>query len=242
MSPSTTPKNKQFIVMCSSHPFFSLFSPFKKNYFIFIFYFGSTSRHAGSLIRDQTRAPLQWKCGALTPGLPGKSWSSPFLVIYKHVYLEHYRRILIETSVSFHSLILNSSLDFRESHCWSSGVCPRRPSSVGSLLPGLLLSAVTGKAAFQGCSPAQPLQFSSVQSLSYVWLFVTAWTAARQASLSITNSRSPPKPMSTESVMPPNHLFFCCPFLLLPSIFPSIRVFSNESALSLFRQPLHFLT
>ena len=74
MSPSTTPKSKQFIVMCSSHVlFFSLFSPFKKIYFIFIFYFGSTSRHAGSLIRDQTRAPLQWKCGALTPGLPGKS-------------------------------------------------------------------------------------------------------------------------------------------------------------------------
>ena len=76
-----------------------------------------------------------------------------------------------------------------------------------------------------------PEQFSSVQSLSHVWLFATPWTAARQASLSITNSRSPPKPMSIESVMPSNHLILCCPLLLLPSIFPSIRVFSNESAL-----------
>ena len=74
-------------------------------------------------------------------------------------------------------------------------------------------------------------QFSSVQSLSCVWLFVTPWTAARQASLSITNSQSLPKPMSIESVMPSNHLILCHPLLLLPSIFPSIRVFSNESSL-----------
>ena len=73
--------------------------------------------------------------------------------------------------------------------------------------------------------------FSSVQSLSHVWLFVTPWTTTRQASLSITNSRSPPKPMSIESVMPSNHLSLCCPLLLLPSVFPRIRVFSNESAL-----------
>ena len=74
-------------------------------------------------------------------------------------------------------------------------------------------------------------QFSSVQSLSLVQLFVTPWTAAQQASLSITNSQSPPKPMSIESVMPSNHLILCHPLLLLPSIFPSIRVFSNESTL-----------
>ena len=70
----------------------------------------------------------------------------------------------------------------------------------------------------------------SVQSLTGVWLFVTPWTAAHQASLSITNSQSLPKLMSTESVMPSSHLILCYP-LLLPSIFPSIRVFSNESAL-----------
>ena len=74
-------------------------------------------------------------------------------------------------------------------------------------------------------------QFSSVQSLSHVWLFATLWTTVHQISLSITNSRSPPKPMSIESVMPSNHLILCHPLLLLPSIFPSIRVFSNESAL-----------
>ena len=74
------------------------------------------------------------------------------------------------------------------------------------------------------------IQFSSVQSLSRVWLFATPWTAACQASLSITNSWSPPKPMSIELVMPSNHLILRL-LLLQPSIFPSIRVFSNESAL-----------
>ena len=74
-------------------------------------------------------------------------------------------------------------------------------------------------------------QFSSVQSLSHVWLFPTPWTAARQASLSIANSRSLLKPMSIESVMLSNRLILCHPFLLPPSIFPSIRVFSNESVL-----------
>ena len=72
---------------------------------------------------------------------------------------------------------------------------------------------------------------SSVQSLSHVWLFATQWTAARQASLSITNTRSAPKPISIESVMPSNHIILCRPLLFLPSIFPSIGVFSNESAL-----------
>ena len=75
------------------------------------------------------------------------------------------------------------------------------------------------------------IQFSSVQLLSRVRLFATPWIAAHQAFLSITNSWSSPKPMSIESVTPSNHLIFCRPLLLLPSIFPSIRVFSNESAL-----------
>ena len=74
-------------------------------------------------------------------------------------------------------------------------------------------------------------QFSSVQSFSRVQLFATPWTAAHQASLSITNSRSSPKPMSIESVMPSNHLILCHLFFILPSVFPSIRVFSNESTL-----------
>ena len=75
------------------------------------------------------------------------------------------------------------------------------------------------------------VQFSSFQSLSRVCLFVIPWTAACQASLSITNSQSLPKLMSIELVMPSNHLILCRPLLLPPSVFPSIRVFSNASAL-----------
>ena len=74
-------------------------------------------------------------------------------------------------------------------------------------------------------------QFSSVQLLSHVWLFVTSWTTACQASLSIINSQSLLKLISTELVMPSNHLVLCRPLLFLPSIFLSNRVFSNESAL-----------
>ena len=75
------------------------------------------------------------------------------------------------------------------------------------------------------------IQFNSVQSLHRIRLFATPWTAACQAFLSITNSWSLPKVMSMELVMPSNHLILCRPLLLLPSIFPSIRVFSNESGL-----------
>ena len=74
-------------------------------------------------------------------------------------------------------------------------------------------------------------QFSSVQSLSRVQLFVTPWTAAHQASLFITNTQSLRKLISIESVMPSSHFILCHPLLLLPSIFPSIRVFSNGTAL-----------
>ena len=83
------------------------------------------------------------------------------------------------------------------------------------------------------------MKFSSVQLLSRVWHFATPWTAACQASLSIANSRSLLKLMSIESVMPSNHLILCHPLLLLPSIFPSIRVFSNESAF-LIRWPKYW--
>ena len=80
-------------------------------------------------------------------------------------------------------------------------------------------------------SPLLSVQFSSVQLFSRVRLFATPWPAAHQASLSITNFWSLPKLMSIELVMPSNHLIFCHPLLLLPSIIPSIRVFPNESAL-----------
>ena len=75
------------------------------------------------------------------------------------------------------------------------------------------------------------VQFNSFQWLSRVWLYATPWTTARQTSLSITNSWILPKLMSIEFVMPSDHLILCHPLLLLPSIFPNIRVFSNESAL-----------
>ena len=89
---------------------------------------------------------------------------------------------------------------------------------------------------FTANAPEKPVHylpetlFSSVQSLGHVQLFATPWTAACHTSLSITNSRNPHKHMSIESVMPSNHLILCRPLLLLPSIFRSIRVFSNKSA------------
>ena len=81
---------------------------------------------------------------------------------------------------------------------------------------------------------------SSIQSLSHVLLFATSWTTACQASLSITNSCSLPKLMSIELVMPSNHLILCRPLCLLPSIFPNIRLFSNESALRI-RWPKYWI-
>ena len=87
--------------------------------------------------------------------------------------------------------------------------------------------------------PSSRGTISSVQSLSCVRLFLTPWTAARQASLSIINSQNFLKLMLIQSVMPSNHLIFCRPLLLLPSIFPIIRVFSNESAL-LIRWPKYW--
>ena len=92
-----------------------------------------------------------------------------------------------------------------------------------------MVSVLKMSADFKRQNNKEHFQFSSVQLLSCVWLFVTPWTKARQASLSITNSWSLFKPMSIE--MPSNHLILCHPLLLLRSIFPSIRVFSDESAL-----------
>ena len=97
------------------------------------------------------------------------------------------------------------------------------PEVTENLLCFLVLDWVTWP------SPSHSQSFSSVQSLSHVWLFVSSWTAARQASLFITNSWSLLKLMSIESVMPSNHLILCRPLLLSPSAFPSIRIFSDES-------------
>ena len=101
----------------------------------------------------------------------------------------------------------------QEDHIWQDWACP---SKTGRAAPGNMVTC---------------LYISSVQLLSRVQLFVIPWTVAHQASLSITNFWSLLKLMSIKSVMPHNHLILCHPLLLLPSIFPSIRVFSNESVL-----------
>ena len=127
-----------------------------------------------------------------------------------------------------------------------TGLPSRRPGSGPELFPPptscVLLGCLTlisrrvppfscKTTRYTARSLTSSIQFSSVQSLSRVRLFARPWTAARQASLSITNSLSLLKLMSIELVMPSNYLILCRPLLLLPSIFPSIRVFSNESAL-----------
>ena len=108
---------------------------------------------------------------------------------------------------------------------------PKEASSQKKALGGHMrlwgpLDPWLSKVLLLGCHPE-----SSQFQFSRVWLFVTPWTAARQASLSINNSRCLHKLMSIESVMPSNHLILCCPLLHPPSIFPSIRVFSDESFL-----------
>ena len=107
------------------------------------------------------------------------------------------------------------------------------PNDLPKALPSNTITLGTKASIYEfwGDTNIQYIVSQSVQLLSCVWLFATPWTAAHQASLSITNSWSSPKLMSIEPVMPSNHLILCRPLLLLPSIFPSIRVFSNESAL-----------
>ena len=110
------------------------------------------------------------------------------------------------------------------SHCCTKFCCPVPTRLwVMAILPHLLF--------FQTFMELTRVGSCSVQSLSHVWLFVTPWTAALKASLSVTNSQSLLKLMSSKSVIPSNHLILCHPLLLLPSVFPTIRVFSNESAL-----------
>ena len=108
------------------------------------------------------------------------------------------------------------------------GIFPTQGSNSHLMFPALAGGFFTASTIWEAPKRGQ---FSSVQLLSHVQLSATAWTAAHQASLSITNSQNLLKLMSIESVMPSNHLFLYCPLLLPPSVFPSIRVFSNESVL-----------
>ena len=130
------------------------------------------------------------------------------------------------------------SMGFSRQEYWSELPYPP-PGDLpnpGIKATSLMFSALPG-GFLPGAPPEKPcprnslVQFSSVQFLSRVWLFVTPWIATRQASLSITNSWSSPKLMSIKSVKPSRHLILCCPLLLLPSIPPSIRIFYNESTI-----------
>ena len=105
------------------------------------------------------------------------------------------------------------------------------PNLTFKIMRNLLEANLKNNQRMDLCLDINISQFSSVQSLSRVWLFATPWIAARQASLSITNSQRLLKPMSIELVMPSNHLILCRPLLLLPPTPPSIGVFSNESTL-----------
>ena len=123
------------------------------------------------------------------------------------------------------------SIGFSRQEYWSGLPCPPPGDHPD---PGIEPASLTPPALAGGFFTTQ-----SVQSLSHAWLFATPWTAARQTSLSITNSRSLLKLMSIKLVIPSNHPILCHPLLLLPSIFPSIRVFSNESVL-LIRWPKYW--
>ena len=140
---------------------------------------------------------------------------------------------LICCDLMYCSLPGSSVSGFPRQEYWSG--LPFSPPGNPGIEPESLASPSATGGSFTTSAPwgalHKHLQLRSVQSLSRVWLFATPWSAARQASLSITNSQSPHKPMSIGSVMPSNHLILCRPLLLLPSIFPSIRIFSYESAL-----------
>ena len=107
---------------------------------------------------------------------------------------------------------------------------PKKNTFESALMRWMKLEAIIQSEVSQNETHQYSVQLSSVQSISHVRLLTTPLTAARQASLSITNSWSPPKPMFIESVMPSNHLILCRPLLLLLSVFPSIRVFSKSSS------------
>ena len=155
---------------------------------------------------------LHWDCPGTFPWHPDEGSPDNCITVLSH---------------GRHSLWTESLLCFQK---WLSNV-----HVLLLLVPGFLFWSV-----FDIFRNFGRIHISSVQSLSRVWLFVTTYTAARQASLSITNSQSSLKLMSIESVMPSNHLILCRPLLLLPSIFPSLRVFSSESALHIQLQHQSF--
>ena len=171
--------------------------------------------------------PRPWQNSSLSEGCPTTQFL-PFLlwICRKHLPLE-------QKVLSWRQKVFSRNRALR----WFEEEKPpgvhsglQKPHFPGSVFPsGLSAAPPTCREGLgpSGCHFPPSVQFSC----SVVSNFATPWIAALQAFLSITNSRSPPKPMSIELVMPSNHLILCCPFLLPPSIFPSIRIFSNESAL-----------
>ena len=158
------------------------------------------------------------------------------MVCYSHLFQNFPQFIVIPTVKGF-GIVNKAEIDvFLELSCFFDD-----PADVGNLISGSSTFFKTSlniwkfrvhvllKPGLENLSITllPCVQLSSVPLLSHVQLFVTPWTAALQASLSITNSQSLPKLMSIESMMPSNHAILCCPLLLPPSIFPSIRVFSN---------------
>ena len=188
----------------------------KQNFKIFLFW---SSWHFKASSRKIIRLPL-------IKGMP---------IILLFNFYKHWRFILNEwlhqlsticyerQILPFHYTVSEYSLAQNESFIPSFDICTL-PITVCKQFV-ICLSQIS----FNQCPYIS--SFSSVQLHSCVWLFETPWITACQASLSITNSRNLPKLMPIESVMPSNHLIFCRPLLILPSIFPSIRIFSNESAL-----------
>jgi len=139
--------------------------------------------------------------------------------------------LLSPPSPSALSISQHQGLSFPMSRVFTSGGRSIGASALSSVLPMNIQRGFP--LGLTGLISSLSSQFSSVQVLSCVWLFETPWAAARQASLSITNTQSLLKIMSIESMMPSNHLILCHSLLPLPSIFPSIRVFSKESVLGI---------
>ena len=146
------------------------------------------------------------------------------MVIFLQGFCKHFLTVLLI------SLLLSLCLSYLHWVCWWGSLVAQKVKNLPAMQETWVWSLVKAGAKKLGMNF---LKINSVQLLSRVWLFAAPWIVACQASLSITNSQSLPKLMCIKSVMPSSHLILCRPLLLLPPIPPSIRVFSNESALSM---------
>ena len=188
--------------------------------------FGPQSTHTSSDLHCGTRkkhAVITWRTGCLPNALmgapPRQTFCAPLPIPPSSVYAGQLPSEPIRPRKTSQDHLRPTGTSW--SHLARVLISTKSPQTSGSRRQRLLEKLASSIAA----------SLSSVQSLSHIGLFATPWTAVHQASLSITNSRSLLRLMTIESVMLSNHLILCHPLLLLPSIFPSIRVFSNESVL-----------